>query len=175
MNKKKYKFRTATKDDRDKVQHLFIHSIANEKNIFNPDMVSPAFVDDFVNKIIEQGNMIIVEDATENVELIGEVHYYNTATTKEEKHLKELVFFSRPESDNEEETAIVEWLYGEIERKHSDVFSVNLSTPVSKPSSVALFMKKGINIEGNYHGRLSKINGKRKLMLPLKWINPSFN
>lgn len=172
----KYKFRTATKDDRQKVQQLFVHSVANEKNIFSPQMVKATFVDDFVNKIIDQGNMIIVENGTDGVELIGEVHYYNTSATEGEKYLKELVFFSRMESENdEEETALLEWLYGEIEQKHSDVFSVGLSMPVSKSDSVALFMSKGINIEGNYRGRLSNIAGKRKVMLPLKWINPSFN
>jgi hypothetical protein len=170
-----YKFRTATKDDREKVQQLFIHSVANEKNIFSPEMVKATFIDDFVNKIIDQGNMIIVENRYEGVELIGEVHYYNTSATESEKYLKELVFFSRMENENEEETALFEWLYGEIEQKHSDVFSVGLSMPVSKSDSVALFMQKGINIEGNYRGRLRNVAGKRKVMLPLKWINPSFN
>jgi hypothetical protein len=173
---KKFKFRTATKDDRQKVQQLFAHSVANEKNLFNPELVKASFIDDFVNKIIDQGNMIIVENGSDGLELIGEVHYYNTSATESEKYVKELVFFSRLESENDhEETELFEWLYGEIEQKHSDVFSVDLSMPVSKSDSVALFMKKGINIECNYRGRLSKVAGKRKVMLPLKWINPSFN
>jgi hypothetical protein len=172
---KSFKFRTATKDDREKVQHLFIHSIVNEKNIFSPNLVSSGFLEDFVNKIIDQGNMIIVENENQHVELIGEVHYYTTTATSEDKNLKELVFFSQPHADPGHEKELVEWLYSEIENKHSDVFSVGISTPVSDPSSIDLFMQKGIRIKGNYSGRMKHNSSRQNLFLPLKWINPSFN
>ncbi len=173
--KRKYKFRTATKDDCQKVQQLFVNSIATEKNIFSPEMVKSTFVEDFVNKIIDQGNMVIVENNSDELELIGEVHYYNTSASMGEKYLKELVFFSRMEIKSlERETELVDWLYGEIERKHTDVFSVGISTPVSDLSTVAYFMGKGINVKGNYQGRLKNTSNKN-LFLPLKWINPSFN
>jgi hypothetical protein len=164
-----YKFRIATKNDREKVQQLFVCSIANEKHISSPELVKASFIDDFVNKIIDQGNMVIIENDAADVEMIGEVHYYNPAAGRSD--LKELVFFSR--SEVEDENDIIEWLYSEIEQKHSDVFSVDISAPVSSLANILMYQKKGILVQGNYECRL---NGKnKKVMLPMKWINPSFN
>jgi hypothetical protein len=170
----KYKIRTATKDDREKIQHLFIRSVACEKNIFSHELVSSSFIDDFVNKVIDEGNMIVIENHASHVEMIGEVHYYNPSAGRDDTCLKELVFFSWKEEEHEEEHELIEWLYGEIEQKHSDVFSVGISAPVSSLHSILMYQKKGITVEGNYLGRMNK-NCRQKIMLPLKWINPSFN
>jgi hypothetical protein len=174
MNKH-YKIRTATRHDRDKVQQLFIRSVINDKNITSPDLVKASFVDDFVNKIIDQGNMIIVENNSMDVEMIGEVHYYKLSAYDTDDYFKELVFFPGVENDDDEND-IIDWLYGEIEQKHSDVFSVDISAPVSSLANILMYRKKGINIEGNFESRLnSKSRNQKKVMLPMKWINPSFN
>lgn len=174
--KTKYKIRYAKSDDRQKIQQLFIASVANQKNLFNPEMVNPIFVEDFVNKVIDQGNMIVVENLNNELELIGEIHYYNTSVTNGDHYMKEIIFLSRMEGNNDQrETELVEWLYGEIENKHRDVFSVMLNTPVKSMETVKHFVEKGIQIIGNFTGRLSGANHKSITMLPLSWINPSFN
>lgn len=174
--KTKYRIRAAQPKDRQKIQQLYVASVANKKNIFNPSLVNPLFIDDFVNKVIEQGNMIVVENLNNELELIGEVHYYNTSVSDSEEYMKEIIFSSRVSVENDfSETELIDWLYGEIEKKHQDVFSVVISTPVKNPDSVKKFRRKGIKVNGNYHGRLNMMGNQSQTLLPLSWINPSFN
>lgn len=171
----KYRIRLATASDHEKVQSLFIHSVANEKKVLHPSHIKPSFVHDFVHKVIANGHMVIVENQAQELELIGHVHHYNTPANAE-KCLKELVFYSRTEGINEQrETELVNWLFEEIEKKHTDVFNVELTTPVSNLESLILYQQRGIQVEGNHKGRLKKGKNKGRSVLPLSWLNPSFN
>lgn len=173
----KFRIRQARKEDKPQVTELYIRSIANKKNIFSPALVVPAYVKDYVNKTIDQGDMIVVENMNNELELIGEVHYYyNRPTEENDGFSREITFFSKLER-NWEETGIdlVDWLYGEIEKKHKDVFSVEITIPVANKESVDSYKKKGILVESNYKGRLSGTDNNYNTLLPLAWINPSFN
>jgi hypothetical protein len=175
--KQSFKIRKAHQMDKPMVKELFAQSIADKKNLLNATYVVPDFLDDFVNTNIDQGNMILVENQNNELELIGEVHYYqSTVPGTNDVYSKEINFFSKPErSANEKETDLIEWLYGEIETKHKDVFSVKVTTSVKTFSHIEHYRKKGILIEGNIDNRLKNSGNLWKSMLPFCWINPSFN
>ena len=176
MKKPDYKIRTANPNDKVKIQNLVRHSIAKDKSLLSPDLVKPGFVEDFVDKIIRMGDMLVVENSQSELELIGEVHYYFTSADTGQEGLKELFFIPGFENTKKNrETDLVNWLYAEIKKKHKDVFRVELSAPVSDTSSVEHFREMGIMVEGNYSGRLqSKARGFSPV-IPLSWFNPSFN
>ena len=172
----KYRIRQAKPEDKTKIKQLFIQSVLNDKKLLNPENIAPSFINEFVDKVIEQGNMIVVENNNQELELIGEVHYYNTQVTKTEKYLKEINFLSRLEVDNNErETELIEWLYGEIEQNHKDVFIVAISTPVQSITTISHYLQKGIKIGEKYHSRIKNQHQGQRTVLPLSWLNPSFN
>ncbi len=176
MIQEKYRIRPAGVQDKEKIRNLFVQTEANRKNLINSGHVQPAYIEDFVNKVIEQGNMILVENSRNEMELFGEIHCYNTRSAKDENSMKEMIFFSRMENDEiDRETEIVGWLYNEIEKKYKDVFSVEVNTPVKSLHSAEQFLKKGIKIEGNYKARVQNPGHSQNAVLPLSWINPSFN
>ncbi len=173
----KFRIRQAKKDDKAKVIDLFIHSIANKKNLLNASLVESTFVNEFINNAIEQGNLLVVENLENELELIGEVHYYyNTTLNSSDEYSRELTFFSRLERRKEDiDSDLIEWLFGEIEKKHKDVFSVEITTPVRDTACVEAYRERGISIEENYRGRLKNQNDSYKTVVPLAWVNPSFN
>ncbi len=171
-----YKIRTANDADKHKISALVRESLASEKKLMNPALVTPGFMEEFVDKQIRKGTMLVVENDMSELELIGEVHDYHAFSEQNNEHapMKEFMFISRLDHKaGEREKKLVNWLYGEIRRNHRDVFRVELNTPVSCAESVDHYIKMGLRVEGNYHGRLKHKTGEVNLTLPLSWINPS--
>ena len=175
--KYKFRIRKARKEDKPQVKEVLAHSIANRKNLFSPTSVASVYIDEFVNKAIERGDMILVENHENELELIGEVHYYyNGQTSEKDGYSREITFFSKIDRTNTSEgNELIEWLYGEIEQNHTDVFSVELMAPVLNIDSVNSYKDKGISVETNYNGRLKCGKQGVHTFLPLSWVNPSFN
>lgn len=169
-----YKMRSANIADKDKIHSLVRESIASVKMLSNPSLVSLDFMEEFVDKMISRGMLVVVENDREEMEMIGEVHDYIYPGENDNDPLKEFVFFSRLEDTAvERETQIINWLYSEIQNKYKDAFKVKINTPVSSSVSVDFFKKMGLTIEANYNGRLNKHHGHLQLLLPLSWIYPS--
>jgi hypothetical protein len=171
-----YKIRKARLSDRDQIRMLIRESVAKEKSLINPDMITSAFIEEFVDKVITKGNMLVVENDRLELELIGEVHYYNMGSGKDEDQFQEFSFISRMVFDqHEREKELVNWLFNEVECRHRKVFRVELMSPVCQSSSVELYQKMGLTMEGNVYKRIKNTTGHFQTMLPLSWINPSFN
>lgn len=171
-----YKIRQANDADRHQIYALIRENIATDKKIMSPDLISEGFMEEFVDKLIRKGNMLVVENSFAEMEMIGEVHDYHTheQMDHEEKAIKELSFFSRLDKmPGERETSLVNWLFGEIRNNHQDVFRVKVNTPVTHSSSVDFYKTLGLRIEGNYQGRLKNKPEHLHLSLPLSWINYS--
>ncbi len=164
--------------DKGQIHHLLRESIAREKRLMNPSLVHNDFMEEFVDKLIKTGNMLVVENIHEELELIGEIHNYCTGRCEgnEDLNLQEFSFFSRIDittADREKE--LVNWLFGEIRSKHHNVFRVELNAPVSSSASVDHYKKMGLTVEGNYQGRLGSTSGQFRPLVPLSWTNPTFN
>lgn len=172
-----YKIRAANDADKMQIHRLIRQNIAGEKKLQDPDMVPMGFMEEFVDKVIRKGNMLVVENSDHEMELIGEIHDYHLRNTdKIEDNLREFRFFSRSDSQaGKHETDIVNWLYGEISNKYKDVFRVELTTPVASQASVDVFKKMGLTIKGNFNGRLKTKSVETRLMIPLVWTNPPVN
>ncbi len=176
MMKSLYKIRTANPNDKIKIQDFVRHSIAKDKSLLSPDVVKPGFVEDFVDKIIRKGDMLVVENSQSELELIGEVHYYFTSANAGQEGLKEFTFIpGLGNTQKGNETELVNWLFAEIKKKHKDVFRVELSAFLYHSSSVDHFREMGIVVEGDYQRRLQNKAKRPAAVVPLSWINPSFN
>lgn len=171
--KEKYKIRQATAKDLNQIRQIIRESVAEEKKLMNPSLVTNSFIEEYVDKILEKGHMLVVENGHDEVlEMIGEVHFYHHLPNGHQEGLKELIFISRLDPGMlGRETELVSWLYGEISNKHQDVFRVEMMTPVSNADSVDHFRKMGLHVEGKYHSRLNHKSGASKMVVPLSWIN----
>ncbi len=176
-----YKIRMARDTDKPRIHKLIRETIAREKQLLNPSMVPGGFMEEFVDKVIKKGNMLVVVNKQDELELIGEVHHYHPSGKPEDvfgtKSVKEIAFFSKtvPATSQADETSLVTWLFGEIESNYKDVFRVKLNTPVCRHSTVDFFVQMGLTIEGSYKGRLKNNLDSFRPIVPLSWTNPSFN
>lgn len=176
MMETSYKIRTAKADDKTQIYALMRDNIATSKKIMDPDLIPEGFMEEFVDKLILKGSMLVVENNFAELELIGEVHDYLTDEQfgSENSGLKELSFFSRLDKiSNDRETTLVNWLFTEIRNNYQNVFRVKICTPVSSSTSVDFYKTLGIRVEGNYLGRMKSKPEHLNLSLPLSWINYS--
>lgn len=170
-----YKMRLASKADRTQITALVREAIAQEKKCQDPAHVQADFINEYVEKIIAMGNMLVVENETMELEMIGEIHdymYYGFS----DYCPKELSFRTKIKSINgNDEKERVTWLYDEIQNKYANVFRVEMTTPVSQSSTVEYFRSMGLTVEGSYLGRLKNFSPAGNPVVPLSWINPAFN
>ena len=171
-----YKIRQANDADRHQIYALIRENIATDKKIMSPDLIPEGFMVEFVDKLIRKGNMLVVENSFSEMELIGEVHDYQTYEHLEQgkTEMKELSFYSRLDKmPGERETTLVNWLFGEIRNNYRDVFRVEINTPITNSATVEFYKTLGLRIEGNYNGRLKNKPEHLNVNLPLSWINYS--
>ncbi len=172
-----YKIRAANDADKMQIHDLIRKNIAGEKKILDPATVNVGFMEEFVDKVIRKGNMLVVENQKHELELIGEVHDYNTSSNTDGKdNLREFRFFSRTDIQSDKhETALINWLFDEIRAKHKDVFRVELSTTVGSQSSVEELKRMGFSVKGNFAGRLKIKPVSDRMTIPLVWTNLAVN
>ncbi len=171
-----YKIRTARDSDKNQIHQVLRDNIARSKRLIDPNLLPPGFLEEFVDKRIKNGRMLIVENGFHEMELIGEVHDYQASDqlTTDDRSLKELSFVSRMDRKQESrETELVNWLFGEIQNKYREVFRVELNTPVSSSATVDHYENMGLAIKGNFRGRLKSKTSTFHPLVPLSWINPS--
>jgi hypothetical protein len=170
-----YKIRLARVDDRNQIREMIRQSVAKEKKCLDPSLIHPNFIEEFVDKVIATGNMLVVENNRLELEMIGEIHDYLTSKNPD-SGIKEFSFISRCISDDcSSEADLVTWLFFEIQNKHKDVYRVELTMPVRRSSTFDQYKAMGLTVEGNYTGRLKAGFSDNCPIVPLSWINPSFN
>lgn len=173
--KANYKIRKALVSDRVQILNLFRESVARRKKIVHTSLVDAGYLEKFVDNVIALGNMLVVENGDQEFALIGEIHDYSTLG-RASGGFKELSFVSVPAfNQSDRETALVNWLFREIQSHYREVFRVEVTTPVRNQSAVDFYKKLGLTLGGNYSGRLKNTDSGSCPIIPLSWINPSFN
>lgn len=168
-----YKIRLARKSDTDQVQKLVREAICHEKKCLDPMQVQADFIHEYVDKLIARGQMLVVENDTHELELIGEVHDYNDFINPAHL-LKELSFISRMDAlENYNGKELLRWLFSEIQDKHKDVFRVKMTTQVGELATIEYLRALGFTMSDKLNGRLN--GGISHSLVPLSWMNPSFN
>lgn len=171
-----YKIRTAKDSDKTQIHQVLRETIARAKRLIDPNLLPSGFLEEFVDKKIKNGCMLVVENGLHEMEMIGEIHDYQTSDQQstDDRALKELSFVSRMDRNQENrETEIVNWLFGEIRNNYREVFRVELNTPVSSSATVDHYENMGLAVKGNFRGRLKSKTSAFHPLVPLSWINPS--
>ncbi len=171
-----YKIRTARNSDKNEIHQVLRENIARAKRLIDPGLLPSGFLEEFVDKRIKNGRMLVVENRFHEMELIGEIHDYQASNqlSTDDRSLKELSFVSRMDRHQENrETELVNWLFGEIQNNYREVFRVELNTPVSSSATVDHYKNMGLVVKGNYRGRLKGKTTTFHPLVPLSWINPS--
>ena len=168
-----YTIRLAKKSDTDQARKLVREAVCYEKKCLDPLQVQADFIYEFVDKLIARGQMLVVENEAMQLELIGEVHDYYDFINPEHQ-LREFFFVSRSDiQDNPRGQELISWLYDEVQHNHKDVFRVSMTASMGQAA-----------ILGHLNGHKLLRHGKDLVrpggngyarLVPLSWINPSFN
>lgn len=171
-----YKLRFANKNDISDIEDIFREIVAEKKRLSQSDMVMPGFLKDLVARTVSVEEMLVVENGSDNIEMIGEIHNYQDHYHNDNGNsvdITEMAFFTNLISKNKTvPTDLIDWLHKEISSKHSEVFRVELTTQLNCQKTLDRLNRKGIKVNSGQGAgvRLKGVN----VMLPLAWDNPSF-
>ncbi len=171
----KYKIRKANQSDKDKIYHWLKTAIANQMSLIDPEMVPKAFIKNYMELLFENEDFIIIENKLSEIEMIGQFYEFQNGNTSFINGIKELKLINantnKQLEDNQE---LFIWLVKEINEKHSDIFQIEFTAPVSHKQIIESFKNIGFAIKGKYSNRIENLDGSFHTHIPLTWFNPSF-
>lgn len=170
-----YKIRPARAEDMEQVRDMVRQYVALEKHCQNPEQVTSSYMEEFVDKALVKGHMLVIENQLMEMKMIGQVHHYQT-NGNPNQGFSELHFIPRMSAEKQEAgTNLVEWLFKEVQEKHRDVFRVALTIPLNNDDTVEHFKTMGIHMNASQKGRFRANGGVSVSVIPFSWMNPAFN
>ena len=170
-----YRIRPASAEDREQVRDMVRQFVAIEKHCQSPEQITTSYMEEFVDKALMNGHMLVVENQLMEMQMIGHVHDYQTNSSRSHG-FRELHFIPRMSvGEQKAGTTLIEWLFKEVQEKYHDVFRVELTMPLNNTDTPDHFKAMGIHMTGNQKGRFRANGGVVLSVIPLSWMNPTFN
>lgn len=170
-----YKIRPARAEDTEQIRDMVRQFVAIEKHCQNPEQITSSYMEEFVDKALVKGHMLVIENQQMEMKMIGQVHHYQT-NGNPNQGFRELHFIPRMSTDGQETgTTLVEWLFREVQENHQDVFRVALTIPLNNADKVDHFRTMGIQMNMNQKGRFRSSGNVSVTVIPFSWMNPAFN
>ncbi|AKB30017.1 Acetyltransferase [Methanosarcina siciliae T4/M] len=138
------------------------------------DEVTEAYVRSFIEKSLESGIILAIEDPENPEILIAEVHTYKPGIKVFAHIFSDLTIVVRPDYQGK---GIGKLLLGtllqETISKHSEVMRVELLVRESNKRAIEFYKKLGFNIEGRLENRICDKTGKLEADIPMGWTFPA--
>ena len=168
--------REATPDDVQAIFELYKTVSAIEGGIARlSGEITMDYLSDFVHKSIDDGLIIVCEDADHPEKLIGEIHAYKSDLTVFRHVLGNLTLVVDPAHQGKKigRTLLTIFL-SEITRHHPEIGKVELICRESNAKAIQLYQSLGFRIEGRIEMRIKNTTGGYEADIPMGWQNPSF-
>ncbi|HIH95829.1 TPA: GNAT family N-acetyltransferase [Methanosarcina acetivorans] len=134
------------------------------------DEVTEAYVRSFIEKSLESGIILTVENPEKPDTLIAEVHTYKPGIKVFAHIFSDLTIAVHPDYQGK---WIGKLLFGtllqETISKHSEVMRVELLVRESNKRAIEFYEKFGFNIEGRLENRICDKTGKLEADIPMGW------
>lgn len=170
-----YKIRPARAEDMEQVRDMVRQYVAIEKHCQNPEQITSSYMEEFVDKALVKGHLLVVENQEMKMKMIGQVHHYQT-NGDPNRGFSELHFIPRMSAEEQETgTNLVEWLFREVQENHQDVFRVALTIPLNNTDKANHFKTMGIHMNANQKSRFRSSGNVSVSVIPFSWMNPAFN
>ena len=137
------------------------------------DEVTEAYVSSFIEKSLESGIILTIEDPENPYILIAEVHTSKPGIKVFAHVFSDLTIVVHP---NHQGKGVGKLLFGammeKIEAEHPEVLRVELIARESNEKAIDFYKKFGFRAEGRLEKRISDKTGKLEADIPMGWIQP---
>lgn len=137
------------------------------------DEVTEAYVRSFIEKSLESGIILTIEDPENPETLIAEVHTYKPGIKVFAHIFSDLTIVVHP---NHQGKGVEKLLFGalalmeKIEAEYPEVLRVELIARESNEKAIDFYKKFGFRVEGRLEKRISDKIGKLEADIPMGWI-----
>ncbi len=169
-------FREAMLNDVAAITRLYRAVAAVEGGIARyENEITDTYVQDFVQKSLSGGLIIVCEHPERPGELIAELHAYKQGPLVFDHVLSNTTLVVHPDFQGRQigKTLLTIFL-DEIARNRSDIGKVELITRESNERAIALYQSRGFRIEGRLEMRIRTRARTYEADIPMGWQNPNY-
>ncbi len=134
------------------------------------DEITNEYVEDFVNKSINKGVILIAADMqTENI--VGEIHCYGSGIKVFAHVLGELTIAVHPDYQGKKiGRMLFEKLLDKVKNEMPHILRVELIARESNFKAIEFYESLGFKIEGRLERRIKSVGGGFEADIPMAWI-----
>jgi ribosomal protein S18 acetylase RimI-like enzyme len=135
------------------------------------DEVTEAYVMNFIEKSLESGIILTIEDPENPEVIIAEIHTYKPGIRVFAHVFSDLTVVVHPDYQGKGIGKLLfRTLLEETELNHPEIMRVELIARESNKKAIKFYEKLGFNIEGRLENRICDKNGKLEADIPMGWI-----
>lgn len=128
----------------------------------------------FIEKSLESGIILTIEDPENPETLIAEIHTYKPGIRVFAHVFSDLTVVVHPDHQGKGIGKVLfRTLLQEIELKHQGIMRVELIARESNKKAIEFYKKLGFSIEGRLENRICDKKGKLEADIPMGWIRPA--
>jgi ribosomal protein S18 acetylase RimI-like enzyme len=171
----KYTIRKGKPSDLRKIVVLYKTVAARSGGIAREaDEVTEAYVMNFIEKSLESGIILTIEDPENPEVIIAEIHTYKPGIRVFAHVFSDLTVVVHPDYQGKGIGKLLfRTLLEETELNHPEIMRVELIARESNKKAIKFYEKLGFNIEGRLENRICDKNGKLAADIPMGWIRSS--
>lgn len=135
--------------------------------------VTDEYVRGFLEKSIERGLILVIENPDEPSQLIGEIHAYKSPLLIFDNTLGSLTLALHPDFQGKKLGSMIFRMFlDEITNNRPDILRVELWVRESNMRGQRLYQSLGFKVEGRMEKRIKNSDGSYEADIPMGWINP---
>jgi putative acetyltransferase len=169
-------FRTAQPEDWQKIKKLHLEVSKQKNGIARWEHeVTDEYVQQFMEKALDGGLMIVAEHPGDPGQLIAEIHASKSKIQVFNHLMSDLTIAVHPEFQGKKIGRTLFTIFlEEIGRNRPDIGKVELVTRESNHRALHLYQSLGFLIEGRLEMRIKTPEGNYEADIPMGWQNPNF-
>ena len=169
-------YRTAEPEDWPKIKQLHKKVAAQKNGIARwEDEVTDEYVQNFMNKVMESGLMIVALHPENNEDIVGEIHALQSKIRVFNHLMSDLTIAVDPDFQGKKIGRTLFTIFlEEIATSRPSVGKVELFTRESNLKAISLYQSLGFTIEGRLEMRIKTPEGSYEADIVMGWQNPNF-
>jgi ribosomal protein S18 acetylase RimI-like enzyme len=170
------RYRTADIDDIPRLVKLYKAVAQKEGGIARvEEEISEAYVNNFLEKSLSSGLIIVGENPDDPEELVAEIHAYKAGIKVFNHVFGDLTIVVHPNFQRMKIGRTIFTIFlEEIARNKPDIGRVELIAREGNLKAIELYQSLGFQIEGRLEMRIKTPEGNYEADIPMGWQNPNF-
>ena len=168
--------RTAIPEDTNRIKSLYIEVIRSGGGLArNEEEATDEYINQFIEKGLADGLILVAEHPDDPEQLIGEAHAYPSNVKTFSHVLSDFTIAVHPQFQGKKVGRTLFTIFlEEVGKNRTDIGKVELFVRESNTKAIQLYQSMGFLIEGRMEMRIKTREGLFEADVAMGWQNPNF-